>query len=318
MSPPIDWLSRLLDMVPVSGHLEIHCFYGAPWRIGYEPSPPGELPYHVIVAGNATLEVPGEPTRQLQAGDILILPHGSPHALHDGSDVMPGPATKRPGLNLTITENNGGGEKLDMLCGRFIVERPHDKLLREYLPPLLVVRAAADDSASTTATQLAGLVTLMRTEADHESIGGHAMLNALSAAMFALALRLAGESGDAPSGLLSLAGNPRLAPALSALFHEPARPWTLPDLAELCNMSRATFARHFQDSMGRSASDLLTDIRMTLAANALKAPGSSVYAVSEAVGYQSETAFQRIFKQRMGMTPARWRRGGHASIPEAD
>ena len=318
MSPPIDWLSRLLDMVPVSGQLEIHCFYGAPWRIGYEPSPPGELPYHVIVAGNATLEVPGEPVRQLQAGDILILPHGSPHALHDGSDVAPGPATKRPGLNLTITENGGNGDKLDMLCGRFIVERPHDKLLREYLPPLLVVRAAADDSASPTATQLAGLVTLMRTEADHENIGGHAMLNALSAAMFALTLRLAGESNDSPSGLLALAGNPRLAPALSAMFHEPARPWTLPDLAALCNMSRATFARHFQDGMGRSASDLLTDIRMTLAANALKEPGASVYGVSEAVGYQSETAFQRIFKQRMGMTPARWRRGGHASAAEAD
>lgn len=44
MSPPIDWLSRLLDMVPVTGRLEIRCSYGAPWRVGYEPSPPGEIP----------------------------------------------------------------------------------------------------------------------------------------------------------------------------------------------------------------------------------------------------------------------------------
>jgi AraC family transcriptional activator of mtrCDE len=35
-------------------------------------------------------------------------------------------------------------------------------------------------------------------------------------------------------------------------------------------MSRATFMRHFQDKLGRSAIELLTDIRMSLAANELK------------------------------------------------
>lgn len=319
MSPPIDWLSRLLDMVPVTGRLEIRCSYGAPWRVGYEPSPPGEIPYHVIVGGNAILEAPGEPVRQLQAGDIVILPHGSPHALHDGSGVPPGPATKRPGLNVTISENTGNGEKLDMLCGRFVVERPHDRFVRDYLPPLLVVHAdRASTASSTTGAQLAGLVTLMRAEAGDEHIGGLAMLNALSAALFTLTLRFSGESAQTPSGLLALAGNPRLAPALSALFQEPAKPWTMPDLAALCNMSRATFARHFQDSMGRSASDMLTDIRMTVAANALRKPSASVYAVSEAVGYQSEASFQRAFKQRMGMTPARWKRQDLVPAEETD
>jgi AraC family transcriptional activator of mtrCDE len=43
-------------------------------------------------------------------------------------------------------------------------------------------------------------------------------------------------------------------------------------------------------------SDLLTDIRMALAANELKKPSVSTGAVAEAVGYQSEAAFQRAFK----------------------
>src|SRR5262249_10356954 len=137
---------------------------------------------------------------------------------------------------------------------------------------------------------------------------GRAMLNALSTAMFALALRLASETRDAPAGLLSLAGHPRLAPALAALFNEPARPWSLPELAKLCNMSRATLARQFQDKLGRSPSELLTDIRMALATNELKKPSMSTGAVAEAVGYQSEAAFQRAFKSHMGMTPAKWRK----------
>jgi AraC family transcriptional activator of mtrCDE len=34
----------------------------------------------------------------------------------------------------------------------------------------------------------------------------------------------------------------------------------------------------------------------------------STGAVAEAVGYQSEAAFQRAFKSHMGMTPAEWRK----------
>jgi len=35
--------------------------------------------------------------------------------------------------------------------------------------------------------------------------------------------------------------------------------------------------------------------------------------VADAVGYQSEAAFQRAFKSYMGLTPAQWRRGGDFS-----
>jgi len=134
------------------------------------------------------------------------------------------------------------------------------------------------------------------------------MLSALSTAMFALVLRLASETEDAPRGLLALAGHPRLAPAVAALFNEPARAWSLRDLARLCNISRATLARQFQEKLGRSASDLLTDIRMTLAANELRRSSLSTGAVAEAVGYQSEAAFQRAFKSNMGVSPAQWRK----------
>jgi AraC family transcriptional activator of mtrCDE len=148
----------------------------------------------------------------------------------------------------------------------------------------------------------------MRMESAGDKLGGHAMLNALSSALFTLVLRAASESEQAPTGLLALAGHPRLAPAISAMFADPTRPWSLPDLAGLCSMSRATFMRHFQDKLGRSALELLTDIRMSLAANELKKPGMTSEAVAESVGYQSVSAFRRVFADRMGMTPGQWRR----------
>jgi AraC family transcriptional regulator, activator of mtrCDE len=313
----MDWLSRLFEMMPVRGRLDLRCSYGAPWRIDQGPGGVGEIPYHAVVGGSAVLEDPagGRPL-QLRVGDILLLPGNPRHVLHDGSGAAPLPARNRSRLNLTISENAGTGERLDLLCGHFVIAPPHDRLLRNYLPPRLVVHAAdhnGETARSGTAPQLAGLVSLMRSESAADHLGGRAMLNALSTAMFALVLRLASEADEAPVGLLALAGHPRLAPALAALFNEPARAWSLPELARLSNMSRATLARQFQEKLGRSASDLLADIRMTVAANELKKPSMSTGAVADAVGYQSEAAFQRAFKRHMGITPAQWRKTQQAS-----
>jgi AraC-like DNA-binding protein len=68
--------------------------------------------------------------------------------------------------------------------------------------------------------------------------------------------------------------SPRRQSATRARAHRSLQracpPWTLPELAQRYNMSRATFIRHFQERLDRSAGDLLTDIRMPVAANALK------------------------------------------------
>jgi AraC family transcriptional activator of mtrCDE len=304
----MDWLSRVFEMMPMRGRLDLRCSYGAPWRIDQGPGEANEIPYHAVVGGSAVLEDPagGKPLR-LETGDILLLPGNPRHVMHDGSGSRPKPARNRAELNLVISENAGRGDRLDLLCGHFAIAPPHDRLLRSYLPARMVVHARGQDEGEN-ATQLAGLVALLRGESADDRLGGRAMLNALSTAMFALVLRLASETEDAPRGLLALAGHPRLAPAVAAMFNEPARAWSLPDLARLCNMSRATLARQFQEKLGRSASDLLADIRMTLAANELRNSSLSTGAVAEAVGYQSEAAFQRAFKSHMGATPAQWRK----------
>jgi AraC family transcriptional activator of mtrCDE len=312
MQHDIDWLSRFLAILTVTGRLEIRCAYGAPWNVTYGDSAPGEMPYHVVLRGTATLEDPsGRDATVLQAGDIVLFPHGSSHVLRDGSGSPPAPVHEHNALNVLLSENEGTGARLDMLCGRLAIAVPHDRWLRHYLPPTLVVRAdrgSASDGESPAVTHLAGLVSLMRTESAGERLGGYAMLNALSSALFGLVLRVASEAETPPPGLLALAAHPRLAPAISAMLRDPSRAWTLPGLAALCSMSRATFMRHFQEGLGRSASDLLQDIRMSMAANELKNPAWTTEAVAEAVGYQSVSAFRRVFTGWMGMTPSAWRR----------
>src|SRR5258706_15634027 len=95
----MDWLSRLLDMTPVSGHLDIRCHYGAPWRIDFGPSE-GEIPYHVVVGGSAVLEAPWGGGRRGTAGDNLMLPHGGPDCPQDGRGAPPPPAAHPANLQL--------------------------------------------------------------------------------------------------------------------------------------------------------------------------------------------------------------------------
>jgi AraC family transcriptional activator of mtrCDE len=309
----IDWLSRLLQLIDVTGQLEVRCNYGSPWRVTWPRAAAREIPYHVVLKGRAIIEDPDTRTaRELTAGDILLMPHGSAHVLHDGSGVAPLPTHESlRAAGFMLSENEGRREKLDLLCGRFFIAPPHDRLIHDYLPTNLVVRAhdrEGDEGIGSASNQLASLLELMRTESARDRPGSSAVLHALSSALFTLVLRAASQSGQAPEGLLALAGHPRLAPAISAMFADPARAWKLTDLAGLCGMSRATFMRHFQDKLGRSAADFLSHIRMSLAANALKKPGMGTEAVADLVGYQSVAAFRRLFTARMGMTPGQWRR----------
>ena len=63
---------------------------------------------------------------------------------------------------------------------------------------------------------------------------------------------------------------------------------------------------------------------MSAAANALRKSRLSAEAVADLVGYQSVSAFRRVFAERMGMTPGDWRQqtlkgdAPHSSNDEAD
>jgi AraC family transcriptional activator of mtrCDE len=220
------------------------------------------------------------------------------------------------------------------MCGRFLVPAVPQHLLRDHLPACLLVRSGkeardrtqppntpaaasiahskAHSTASSTAPSTAGghlarLVELMREEVKGRHPGSESVVNHLSGALFGLTLRFASENGEPPRGLLALSQRPRLQPALSAMFDQPGEPWSLPGLAALCNMSRATFARQFDEAIGRSPTDLLTEVRMAVAGRKLAQTRLPVPEIGEQVGYKSEAAFQRAFKKKVGVTPAQWR-----------
>ena len=96
--------------------------------------------------------------------------------------------------------------------------------------------------------------------------------------------------------------------ALARLHAEPARAWTLPELAREVGASRSVLAERFTSFVGHPPMLYLTHWRMQLAASRLAAGAAPVSAVASEVGYESEAAFCRAFKKVTGVTPASWRR----------
>jgi AraC family transcriptional activator of mtrCDE len=100
------------------------------------------------------------------------------------------------------------------------------------------------------------------------------------------------------------------------MLSAPERAWTIAELGELAAMSRATYARRFNERAGVTVMDFLTQIRMTIACDLLRRTQRSAAEIGEAVGYQSEAAFGKAFAQSVGVTPGRYRR--RPQEPEGD
>lgn len=301
----MDVLSQLLALIPVSGRLEVRCHFGSPWRLDPPAAGHLEIPYHVLLSGEATVEGGNAPAAVLRVGDVVLFPGGAAHTLHDGSGLAALPAREQASTMLTVASNDSAGPASDVLCGRFVFSMFSERLVRGFLPQRLIVSSTTGPAEG--ASRLARLIALMREEAQEEGPGSATLVGHLSAALFALTLRHAAEAAIAPPSLLALARWPRLQPAVLAMFDAPERPWTLPRLAALCHLSRATLVRQFEQATGRAPGDLLTEIRMAHAMQRLGRGEPSVAVIGEAVGYQSEAAFQRAFKRHLGITPARYR-----------
>ena len=150
----MDLLSRVLSLIPVSGRLDVRCHFGAPWAISQGHAAAREIPYHVLLSGDAVLDHGAGVSVKLVAGDIIVFPAGGPHRIHDGSGDVASPPAERRNVSLTIAENEGSGARADILCGRFLVGAVPDRLLRDHLPASLVVRSmrqADNGPTSTTA-----------------------------------------------------------------------------------------------------------------------------------------------------------------------
>jgi AraC-like DNA-binding protein len=80
------------------------------------------------------------------------------------------------------------------------------------------------------------------------------------------------------------------------------------DVAALCHYSASYFSKYFRKHLGVCFRDYLIEKRLTLAKDLLKnQPNVKIAYIAYQCGYQDISYFARIFKKRVGVSPATYR-----------
>lgn len=74
------------------------------------------------------------------------------------------------------------------------------------------------------------------------------------------------------------------------------------------NMSRATFARHFQNALGQSYTQFVQSIRLVSARKMLSSTNRPITEIAYASGFSNLSYFNSLFKKRWNMSPSGLRR----------
>lgn len=262
---------------------------------------------YAVVSGQCWLFVEGaRDAVRITTGDCFLLAPGISYCLAsdlkltpvDAHAVFPFP------LNGQIASCNGGGNCL-LVGGNFIVTgKPSDILLGE-LPPIVHIRKESDRTAMHRSLER------MREELRSPQLGSSLIVQQLACMMLVEALRLHLTGGlQSKVGWLSALSDKQVSVAITCLHDEPARDWTVEELAQRAGMSRSIFAMKFKETVGAAPMEYLTRWRMLLAGDRISNTRDSISEIAQSLGYESASAFTKAFKKVMGRSPRRYRQSG--------
>lgn len=310
----MDALSSVLTTVHLSAGAFLHAEFTAPWcirsQVGPEDVwsqglPPTHLmAYHYVLGGRLLLGVGDAPLLAVEAGEIILLPRNPPHILASAArmpaQVIDHLLQPPDGSGLARLRYGGGGATTEVICGYIGCEVPNNPLLQT-LPDILTLRIA-DDAWIEQSFQRAA-----REAASHQP-GSVTALSKLAELLFIEAVRhYLDTSSNREHGWLAGLRDPQVGKALALLHGQHARHWTTEALASAVGLSRSAFAERFTHLIGQPPMRYLCHWRLLLAAQQLR-EGRTLARIAEEVGYASEAALNRAFRQHFGLPPAAWRR----------
>ncbi len=239
-----------------------------------QPKDHGHL--HLVRAGKGEIRyLGGRKALKIQGPGLLFYPRNLPHHL-----VPEGP------------------EGLDLVCATITFGIGVGCPLALGLPEVMHLGVE----------QVGPLAELIFQEAFASAEGKQAVVDRLCEVVLVHFVRQALAGDRAQAGLLAGLVHPQLRNALMALHADPARPWTLDDMAATAGLSRSGFALQFKQTVGLTPGEYLARFRIATAQERL-AQGVPLKVVAFDVGYGSPTALSRAFRELTGQSPREWLKG---------
>jgi AraC family transcriptional regulator, alkane utilization regulator len=332
----MDVLSDVLRVVRLAGAIFFADEFSSPWAVESPPAktfapiifPRAECLtiFHVLTEGKCWVKAQGERPIEMTAGDVLVLPRADEHVMASDLALRPTPmrilVPQTPWPGMPPLTHGGGGEVARFVCGYLHCDQKFNPLFGS-LPKAFCIRSREGDVVFESAGHAnrspdgsfpfhASMwlnTTIYYLIKEAQTPGSQMMLARLAELMFVEVLRhYMQELPPDEKGWLAGLKDPSVNRAITLLHEQPARAWTVEDLARDVGVSRSALAVRFSDLIGESPMRYLAGWRMHLAKQMLSEGTHGLAEVADRVGYESEYAFNRAFKRQVGKPPAAWRK----------
>lgn len=288
-----DVLSDVLRSLRVAGTVYFCDQLAPPWEKSYPADDVAS--FHQVRRGSCTL-VADDVTEHLGPGDLVFLAPGREHVLR--SDVSSNSSPDSPVNTL-------------LMCGYCKFDNTLATPLSTLFPDVIVIR----DEQLQSLGSLKSILDYLSSEYLSMRPGTEIVVNRLTEVLIVELIRMNfGRADDVP--LIKALGDKYVGNALQLIHQKPEAAWALDTLAAQVGLSRAGFAKRFKTLTGQPMFEYLTQLRMQLACQLLSETELPLFDVASRVGYESDLAFTRTFKKRLGQTPTAFRKKA-ISTPDA-
>lgn len=255
------------------------------------------------------MQVEGQAAFLVQPRDLVMLPHGSAHLMASAPGVPATPFSELierfrggPEEDVPFVFDWGGGGDTSVMSSTLAWFGGHCRSTVMAILPQVIHLRAGDLSVG---GGLAGAMQLLVDESLARRSGWQLAAARLADLLLVHILREHLEhQRPTQAGWLRGLGDRAIAQAIARMHREPARAWTLADLASAVHLSRSRFSALFMAQVGVTPMGYLLKHRMALAADLLQERKRPLIEVAERVGYGSEKTFSRAFTRWAGHPPA--------------
>jgi AraC-like DNA-binding protein len=269
------------------------------WAVRYSQF--GEPSFCAVLEGSCRLHVDGKDPITLEAGDFVLLPATPGFVMSSFAPATPEIIDPQAAAAAPVDEVRHGKPDGDpdvrLLGGYFAFDSPDAELLVSLLPAMAHMRGA---------DRLTTLTRLLGEEAREHRPARDLVLSRLVEVLLIEALR-AMRGDDTAPGLLRGLADTRVSAAIRRMHDEPARSWTMVELAREASLSRSAFFDRFIRIVGVPPMEYLLAWRMAVAKDLLRRREATLSEVAERVGYSSASTFSTAFSRYVGQAP-----GGYA------
>ena len=314
----MDTLLDMVRMMRLTGGVFLEAEFSEPWCIAsqivpedcapFMPVPRHIIGYHYVVSGRCVLKVIDQQPEPVESGQLIVLTRNDAHLIASAIDVPPVNAHEliqpAPQGGLLRIVHGGGGQATQILCGFLANDLPCNPLIA-LLPCALKVDVAEGAAADWIENNLR----YAARELAEGRTSSPPILGKLAELLFMETVRRYFTAQPALERTLR-AGihDPIVGRALELIHTHMARRWTTEELAQEIASSRSAFAERFARTIGEPPMRYLARQRLAQASMRLRESADPIARIANAVGYESEVAFNRAFRREFGIPPAAWRR----------